>query len=151
MSLITNPFSESASFTSSSRSAIIPLVIKIPSSFKAFSDIEPLTPDFHEKLARAENFASQNGDELTEILTGVGKAPMRNLTYYFIHRYFLSTDFSYRECALFAVGSAALILTLAHLSDGITHENLISEAKYFSKNIEYSTENVEIVLANLAE
>lgn len=119
--------------------------------FRAFNTIEPLIPDFNEKLAKAENFASQNGDELMGILADKGRVPMRNLTYYFIHRYFLSTEFSYRECALFAVGSAALILTLAHLSDGITHENLISEAKYFSKNIEYSTENVEIVLENLTE
>lgn len=119
--------------------------------FRAFRTADPLTPDFNEKLARAEKFASLKGSELTEILADKGRVPMRNLTYYFIHRYFLSTGFSYRESALFAVASAGLILTLSHLSGGITHENLISEAKYFSKNIEYSTENVEIVLENLAE
>ena len=129
----------------------VALELDFSAIFRAFNTIEPLIPDFHKKLARAEKFASLKGSELTEILADKGRVPMRNLTYYFIHRYFLSTAFSYRECALFAVGSAALILTLAHLSDGITHENLISAAKYFSKNIEYSTENVEIVLANLAE
>lgn len=119
--------------------------------FKAFSDVEPLTPDFMKKLTRVENFASENRAELGEILKGDGRVPMRNLTYYFIHRYFLSTDFSYGECARFAVGSAALIVTLAYLHGGITHASLISEAKSFSKNIEYSTENVEIILANLSE
>ena len=127
------------------------LSLNFAEMLSAFDDIEPLTSDFAEKARGAKEFAIKDKKRLEKLINEDAKIAIRNLAYYFLHRYFLSVDYGYRECVLFAAASAILIVIMAHLDGGIGHQNLILSAKSFSKNIEYSTENVEKVLENLTD
>ena len=72
---------------------------------------------------------------------------LRPLLYYFLHRYFLAGA---EDGDLDDRLSLAVILTLTYLliSEGMGD---IEGAVCFSKNIEYSTENIEILLSIIAE
>ena len=74
---------------------------------------------------------------------------MRGLIYYFTHRYVRSgiEDMSLYSRITFALGSSLIISAISLIKEG--DDAAIRAAVEYSKNIEYSTENVDEILENL--
>ena len=105
---------------------------------------EPLDADWSERLSRAEKAAVSAQKELVRYADGHGAAA-KNLLYYFIHRYYLlgaKRGDGVRRIRLAAL-STLIILAIA-FAEG---ERLSTVSKDFSKNIEYSEQNVALFLA----
>ena len=115
----------------------------------AFRDIEALTADFPEKLSSASKTVSDS--RFYAFLNGEGRKYFSNLLCYYIHRYFLSDEASYLQNMGFAVISSLLICAMAYERGDFSLDNFIDVAKKYSKNVEYSEENVESVIENMAQ
>lgn len=115
----------------------------------AFDDAEALQEDFHTKRKSAGEALLDR--EFYSFLDGEGRRYFSNLLSYFIHRYFLTDEASHLQSMGFAIASAVLISAMVYVSGSLTVENFILEAKGFSKNIEYSEENVEKALEHMVE
>lgn len=74
---------------------------------------------------------------------------MRGLIYYFTHRYVVGgiEDMTLGGRILFAFASALTVAAISDILDGEDAEILAATA--YSKNIEYSTDNVDYILENL--
>ena len=74
---------------------------------------------------------------------------MRGLVYYFTHRYVREgiEDMSLYPRIDFAIGSAMVVAAISTVIDG--ENNAIRAAVEYSKNIEYSTDNVDEILEKL--
>lgn len=115
----------------------------------AFCDAEALTADFPEKLNSAINAASEDGFYV--FVNGDGKRYFSNLLFYFIHRYFLSDEAAYLQNMGFAIASSLLISAMVYKKEDHSLESFIAEAKDFSKNVEYSEENVDGAIENMGK
>ena len=104
-------------------------------------ECEPLTEDWSGLVARARVYDPGNA------LTRLGD--MRGILYYFTHRYVREgvEDMSLGQRVLFAFGSALAIAALGSLMAGDDPDVLA--AVEYSKNIEYSTDNVDHILENI--
>ncbi len=114
---------------------------------RAFCDAEALTVDFPEKLGPAINAISEDG--FYRFVNGDGKRYFSNLLFYFIHRYFLSDEAAYLQNMGFAIASSLLISAMVYKKEDRRLESFIAEAKDFSKNVEYSEENVDGAIENM--
>ena len=104
------------------------------------SECESLTDEWEGLVARARVY------DPTDALARLGD--MRGILYYFTHRYVREgvEDMSLGQRVLFALGSA---ITVATLSDIIAGDDpAILAAVEYSKNIEYSEDNVAYILEN---
>ena len=119
----------------------------IEESISIFENLDMLSAeyekDFYEKITRVR----ANPTALLEFLNGQGEGCFTRLLYYFIHRYFLSaegqlTD-NMRLCLALALAVSAEIFVNDKISDPVT------TAKDFSKNIEYSTDNISTLLEKI--
>ena len=113
-----------------------------------FQDLEVLTADFSFRMESALEKATKNTAEFIEFLTE-NEQPFRNLTYYFIHRYLISDDLYLAYNMTLAISCALAVMALAFPEKDNGREALITVAKDFSKNIEYSTENIEMLLERI--
>ena len=107
------------------------------------SECESLTDDWCELVERARQVDARR---LIESLDGA-----RGLLYYFTHRYVREgvEDMSLGQRILFALLSSLTICALAKVIS--SEEKYVRAAVLYSKNIEYSTDNVEMVLDRLSE
>ena len=107
------------------------------------SECESLTDDW-EKLVKCAN--DVDTDCLIESLDGA-----RGLLYYFTHRYVREgvEDMSLGQRILFALLSTLTVCALSKVID--KEEKCIRAAVLYSKNIEYSTDNVDMILDALSE
>ena len=119
----------------------------IKENLPIFRDLEVLTPDFSDRMDAAIEKATST-DGFIKFL-GENSAYLRNLTYYFIHRYLVSDDICLSDNMTLAVSCALAVMSLVYASQDRTHAAFITEAKDFSKNIEYSTENIENLLEKI--
>ena len=115
----------------------------------AFDESEALTADFHSKLKVAKEAILRS--DFFRFLDGVSKRYFINLLCYFIYRYFLCGEADYLQSMGFAIASALLILAISYVSGDHTLESFATEAKNFSKNVEYSEENVDRAMENMGE
>lgn len=115
----------------------------------AFDESEALTADFHLKLKSAKEAISTS--DFFRFLDEGAKKYFTNLLCYFIHRYFLCDEADYVQSMSFAVASALLILAIFYVGGDYTVESIVAEAKNFSKNVEYSEENVEKAMENMGK
>ncbi len=116
---------------------------------RAFQDVEALTVDFPEKLNSATNAISE--DRFYRFVNGDGKRYFSNLLFYFIHRYFLSDEAAYLQNMGFAIASSLLICAIVYESGDYSEKKFILESKNFSKNVEYSEENVDGAIENMGK
>ena len=109
----------------------------------ALSECEALTDDWGELTERVGAFRAE--DVLKK------ETALRPLFFYFTHRYVRDgvTDMSLGARALFALGSALAVAALSELAEGEDPE--VRAAVLYSKNIEYSTDNVDLILDVLSE
>ena len=105
------------------------------------SECEPLTEDWDDLVARARVY--EPSDALDRLDAS------RGLLYYFTHRYVREgvEDMSLGQRVLLALGSALTVAALSELID--SDEPMVIAAVEFSKNIEYSTDNVDQILENI--
>jgi lysine-N-methylase len=115
----------------------------------AFDDAEALTDDFHSKRKSAIDATSSPA--FYEFLNSNGKKYFINLLCYFIHRYFLCGEADYIQSMGFAIASSLLICAIVYAGGDYSIENFIEEAKNFSKNVEYSEENVGDAMENMGK
>ena len=115
----------------------------------AFDESEALTEDFYPKCQSAKEAIST--PEFLRFIDVGAKKYFINLLCYFIHRYFLCGESDYVQSMSFAVASALLISAIYYVSGDHTVESFAIEAKNFSKNVEYSEENVEKAMENMGE
>lgn len=75
---------------------------------------------------------------------------LTRLTAYFVWRYFLTSVFDYRvtEKIRFALFSVTVIFALYSISESKSLSSLIKKAVLYSKQMEYSTENIDIFFLN---
>ena len=114
----------------------------LKSIYEEFIDLvgecEALSDDWADIIERVKDISA---DEALGLLDG-----KRGLFYYFTHRYVRegAIDMSLGQRVLFSLGSALVISAISTLigSD-------IRAAVLYSKNIEYSTDNVEYILENI--
>lgn len=108
-----------------------------------FSECEALTDKWNTLLERAGK---------VEITTVLAKEKLtRPLIYYFTHRYVREgvEDMSLSARVLFALCSALAIAAISEVIDA--DKSKVKSAVLFSKNIEYSTDNVDYILDGLSE
>ena len=108
-----------------------------------FSECEALTDKWNTLLERAGK---------VEITTVLAKEKLtRPLLYYFTHRYIREgvEDMSLGARVLFALCSALVITSISEVIGMDKAE--VKSAVLFSKNIEYSTDNVEYLLDGFSE
>ena len=101
---------------------------------EAISKIELLSEDYR------RGFAEPDAEIIRERLLRLGDGA-RALIYYFVHRYFLA-DLEWLDVESRLSLAAMLLLLLLLSSDEISEHSAVA----FSKNVEYSTENVDILL-----
>lgn len=120
----------------------------IKENLPIFRDLEVLTPDFSTRMDAAIEKATKSTDGFIKFL-GESSAYLRNLIYYFIHRYLVSDEMYLLDNMTLAISCALAVMSLVYVSQDRTHTAFITEAKNFSKNIEYSTENIENLLEKI--
>ena len=120
-------------------------------------NLEKLYADFLTILSECESLTDEWG-ELVESARRVDARWLikslddaRGLLYYFTHRYVREgvEDMSLGQRILFALLSSLTICALAKVIS--SEEKYVRAAVLYSKNIEYSTDNVEMVLDRLSE
>jgi len=109
--------------------------------FEIFSECEALGEEWYDALKKASSVKP------TAVL--MKEKAIRALLYYFTHRYVREgiEDMSLGKRVLFALGASLVIAAISLVSD--SDEKDIRAAVLFSKNIEYSTDNVDIFLDNI--
>ena len=115
----------------------------------AFDDAEALTDDFHPKRKAAIDVTSS--PDFYEFLNSDGRKCFINLLCYFIYRYFLCCEADYIQSMGFSIASALLICATVYAGGDYSIENFIEESKNFSKNVEYSDENVGEAMENMGK
>ena len=80
-----------------------------------------------------------------------GRSEARGILYYFTHRYVREgvEDMSMGQRILFALLSTLSVIAISKVIKSI--EPLVRAAVTYSKNVEYSTENVDNILDSLSE
>ncbi len=106
----------------------------------AIARVELLSEELRAPVARAAS-----GDIIGLLRSREKEA--RDLLYYFLHRYFLAGAESFDLEDRLPLCVLLLFIALAFIGDG----DAVFGAVAFSKNIEYSTENIEILLEIIAE
>jgi lysine-N-methylase len=122
-----------------------------------FGEIFPLIPCLHQAIDSLElqsedyrrSFAEPSLKLLRERLASSGDS-VRALLYYFLHRYFLSEAEDLNMDMRLSLVLTLLFLCLLH-TDKFDGNGMRDAAVAFSKNVEYSTENIDIILGILAE
>ena len=106
------------------------------------AECESLTDEWDELVARIRVADPKMALELLDT--------RRGLLYYFTHRYVVSgtQDMTLGQRIKFALGSALCIAALGDILKGESSDALAAVA--YSKNIEYSTDNVDFLLESLA-
>ena len=110
--------------------------------FSLLDKCEALTDDWNKIVAKAKNV--YNVESLKRISINKG------LLYYFTHRYVREgvEDMSLGQRVLFALLSSLAITAISHVIK--CDEPLMRAAVMYSKNIEYSTDNVDMLLDELS-
>ena len=92
--------------------------------------------------------AAAKSVDTDRLIEGTNSA--KGLLYYFTHRYVREgvEDMSLGQRILFALLSTLAIIAISAVTD--TEEPIVRATVLFSKNIEYSTDNVDMILDNLS-
>ena len=115
----------------------------LDATFDLLMQSEALSDEWYDTVTKASEVdISKN----TELLDGA-----RGLLYYFTHRYVREgvEDMSIGARILLAILSTLAIINISTVIN--SDEALVRAAVLFSKNIEYSTENVDMILEELSE
>ena len=118
----------------------------IAESLGIFHGLDLLSEDFGTLLIAAITAARENPAEFLAFLDAAGKSYFSRLLYYFIHRYFLSAEGQPRDNMRLASSLALATAAMIFHSEGQDLISAATTAKDFSKNIEYSTENISTLL-----
>ena len=112
-----------------------------------FSECEALNEEWSERLSKAR---MAKASELTQKIKNSEKA-YRALLFYFTHRYLRECieDMSAMGRVMLARCSADVIFLLSCTYDSV--DGLVKSAVLFSKNIEYSTENIDALIDALSD
>ena len=115
---------------------------RLAEMLELLGECEPLTSDWLPLLNKVMTV------EVTSILNK--EQAFRPLLYYFTHRYVREgvADMSLGARVLFALGSALAAVALSEVID--CEESDVRAAVLYSKNIEYSTDNVDIILDKIS-
>lgn len=114
-----------------------------------FYDLDLLSEDFGASLDASLAAAKGKYEEFLDFLGGDGKAYFSRLLYYFIHRYFLSAEGQLGDNMWLCLALALAVMGLVFTRDDRALESTAGLAKDFSKNIEYSTENIDALLERI--
>ena len=124
----------------------------------AFSacDTESILGDFMNILEKCEALDSEwlsliegaKGVHIDDVIRDEGA--LRSLIFYFVHRYVreCTEDMSAGQRILFSLLSALSVMAISHVIK--KEESTVRAAVSYSKNIEYSTENVDFILDELS-
>ena len=109
----------------------------------ALAECEALTDDWTELTGRLKGFRAEDIQKKEKTL--------RPLLFYFTHRYVRDgvTDMSLGARVLFSLGSSLAVTALSEIIN--EDEPEVRAAVLYSKNIEYSTDNVDLILDSLSE
>lgn len=121
-------------------SHLSPLIALIP---RAIASVELLSEDYR------RGFAEPSVALISERLVLFGDRA-RGLLYYFVHRYFLERLQDLDIGMRLSLAVMLLLLYLLHTED-FDEMSYCESAVAFSKNIEYSTENIDILLDIISE
>ena len=134
-----------------------PTIPKLTYTLLENEEIEALYQDFLSLLSECE-YMSNEWPRLLDLVKEVGINQLiesldgaRGLLYYFTHRYVREgvEDMSLGQRILFALLSALTVCALSNVMD--EEERFVRAAVLYSKNIEYSTDNVDLILDALSE
>ena len=120
----------------------------VPSISEYFAEMEHLTPELGELLARADSAASAKKQKnAPERIT---ERYLENIFVYFMDRYLTDAahDGNLVGRILLAAISTAAIMHIFESEDDLTLKRAVEIAKCYSKEIEYSEENVERIIEN---
>jgi hypothetical protein len=121
----------------------------IAESLGIFEDLDLLSEDFGRNLTATLAAARENPAEFLAYLDAAGKSYFSRLLYYFIHRYFLSAEGQPRDNMRLALSLALATAAMIFRSEGQDLISAATTAKDFSKNIEYSTENINTLIERI--
>jgi hypothetical protein len=121
----------------------------IAESLGIFEDLDLLSEDFGRNLTATLAAARENPAEFLAFLDAAGKSYFSRLLYYFIHRYFLSAEGQPRDNMRLALSLALATAAMIFRSESQDLISAATTAKDFSKNIEYSTENISTLLEKI--
>ena len=115
----------------------------IDAALSILSECEALSDEWPKVISRAKKLDS------SEIVNGLSEA--RGPLYYFTHRYVREgvEDMSIGQRILFALLSALAVVAISKVLN--TDEPLVRAAVLYSKNVEYSTDNVDYIYDRLSE
>ncbi len=104
-------------------------------------ECEALTEDFGDNVKKA--------CEVNICAVLAKENELKALIYYFTHRYVREgvADMSLGQRIVFALGSALVTVALGEVADD--DEPIVRGAVLYSKNVEYSTDNVDYILENI--
>ncbi len=119
----------------------------ITESLGIFTNLDLLTEDFGTGLSAALTAAKEKYEEFIAFLDGEGKSILSPLLYYFIHRYFLSAEGHLLDNMWLCIALALAVAAKIFASDKSTAAAIV--AKDFSKNIEYSTDNISMLIERI--
>ncbi len=110
--------------------------------------LEALDEEWPEKIKRARKALQDDPDCLEKLIRGERDGYLRRLLFYFIHRYLLegALDLTIAARVRLAVYSSLTVLLLFCLEENESLEALCLAAKSFSKNVEYSTDNIDALI-----
>ncbi len=120
------------------------LSLLLAEAYKTFNECEALCSEWKQILKRAEEEIDPN--KLNKSITE-NETEFRNLLFYFTHRYQRESveDMTMGSKVLLALASSLIILATAEISHSIQRAAVL-----FSKNIEYSTDNIDLIIDNLS-
>lgn len=118
-------------------------------AYDTLATCEMLDDELPSDLARARSYAREKADD--HHLSAELDVPMRRLATYFIHRYLIAATEDGRlaeriRLACICTMAIAMIAASKGVADTAA---LINISKSFSKNIEYSTDNISAILDSL--
>ena len=123
----------------------------VESSLGLFYDLDLLSEDYGTRLSASLTAAKKNPEKFIAYLDACGKSYFIRLSYYFIHRYFLSAEGQLQHNMHLALSLALATAAMIFRSESQDLISATTTAKDFSKNIEYSTENINRLAGRIEE
>lgn len=116
------------------------------------TELEALDDSWYAKLNYAYRLIDKDLHRLL-LCIEASSDHLRRLAFYFLHRHFLCGiyDIDYCGRVRFALISSVIIYAMAYNDGNVAYTDLALAAKDYSKNIEYSTENVEELILLLQD
>ena len=110
--------------------------------------LEALDKEWSENIKKARKALQDEPHCPEELMRGGRDGHIRRLLFYFLHRYLLEgvPDLTIAARVRLSVYSSLTVLLLSYIEEDESLEALCLAAKSFSKNVEYSTDNVDALI-----